>query len=555
MRVEKSGTKRAVVAAALLAAAVLAAPRTAVAETVLRIGMTAADIPRTLGQPDQGYEGNRFTGLTMYDALAMWDLSSADKASVVIPGLATEWKVDDADHTKWTFKLRPGVKFHDGSDFNADAVVWNVEKVLKKDALQYDASQVGITASRMPTLVSARKIDDFTVEMTTKEPDSFLPINLTNLFMASPTKWRKLYDAASGADDKAKSAAAWEAFAHDASGTGPWKMSSFTPRERLELVKNENYWNKARVPHIDKMVLLPMPEANARTAALLAGQIDWVEAPAPDALPEIKQRGFVIYANEEPHVWPWQFSRVEGSPWNDIRVRKAANLCVDRDGLKDGLLGGLMVPATGTFEPGHPWRGNPTFQIKYDKPAAQKLMQEAGYGPNKHLAVKVQTSTSGSGQMLPLPMNEYLQQALAECYFDVQIDVVEWNTLFSANWRKGASDPAARGSTAINVTYAAMDPYFALVRFLQSSMAPPVSYNWGYINNPKFDELVTKARQTFDAAERDKALAELHAASVDDAASLYVAHDVAPRALSPKIKNVVQPKSWFVDFSPITMAP
>jgi ABC-type transport system substrate-binding protein len=555
MRVEKSGTKRAVMAAALLAAAVLAAPRTAAAETVLRIGMTAADIPRTLGQPDQGYEGNRFTGLTMYDALVMWDLSSADKASVVIPGLATEWKVDDADHTKWTFKLRPGVKFHDGSDFNADAVVWNVEKVLKKDALQYDASQVGITASRMPTLVSARKIDDLTVEMTTKEPDSFLPINLTNLFMASPTKWRKLYDAASGADDKAKSAAAWEAFARDASGTGPWKMSSFTPRERLELVKNDNYWNKARVPHIDKMVLLPMPEANARTAALLAGQIDWVEAPAPDALPEIKQRGFVIYANEEPHVWPWQFSRVEGSPWNDIRVRKAANLCVDREGLKDGLLGGLMVPATGTFEPGHPWRGNPTFQIKYDKPAAQKLMQEAGYGPNKHLAVKVQTSTSGSGQMLPLPMNEYLQQALAECYFDVQIDVVEWNTLFSANWRKGASDPAARGSTAINVTYAAMDPYFALVRFLQSSMAPPVSYNWGYINNPKFDELVTKARQTFDAAERDKALAELHAASVDDAAFLYVAHDVAPRALSPKIKNVVQPKSWFVDFSPITMVP
>jgi peptide/nickel transport system substrate-binding protein len=555
MRVGKSGTKRAVVAAALLAAAVLTAPRTAAAETVLRIGMTAADIPRTLGQPDQGYEGNRFTGLTMYDALVMWDLSSADKASVVIPGLATEWKVEDADHTKWTFKLRPGVKFHDGSDFNADAVVWNVEKVLKKDALQYDASQVGITASRMPTLVSARKIDDFTVEMTTKEPDSFLPINLTNLFMASPAKWRKLYDAASGADEKAKSAAAWEAFAHDASGTGPWKMSSFTPRERLELVKNENYWDKARIPHIDKMVLLPMPEANARTAALLAGQIDWVEAPAPDALPEIKQRGFVIYANEEQHVWPWQFSRVEGSPWNDIRVRKAANLCVDREGLKDGLLGGLMVPATGTFEPGHPWRGNPTFQIKYDKPAAQKLMQEAGYGPNKHLAVKVQTSTSGSGQMLPLPMNEYLQQALAECYFDVQIDVVEWNTLFSANWRKGASDPAARGSTAINVTYAAMDPYFALVRFLQSSMAPPVSYNWGYINNPKFDELVTRARQTFDAAERDKALAELHAASVDDAAFLYVAHDVAPRALSPKIKNVVQPKSWSVDFSPITMAP
>jgi peptide/nickel transport system substrate-binding protein len=105
------------------------------------------------------------------------------------------------------------------------------------------------------------------------------------------------------------------------------------------------------------------------------------------------------------------------------------------------------------------------------------------------------------------------------------------------------------------VTYAAMDPFFAMVRFLQSSMAPPVSNNWGFINNPKFDELVTRARQTFDPAARDAALAELHAASVDDAAFLYVAHDVAPRAMSPKIKGFVQPKSWFVDFSPISMTP
>jgi len=549
-RLVKSRTTAAMLVLAMASAVSL--PHSASAETVLRIGMTAADIPRTLGQPDQGFEGNRFTGLTMYDGLTMWDLSSATKASTVVPGLSTEWAVDANDKTKWTFKLRPGVTFHDGSPFNADAVVWNVEKVLKPDAPQYDASQVGVTASRMPTLASARKIDDMTVEFTTKEPDSFLPINLTNLFMASPAKWQKFYDTAEGADAKAKSQVAWAAFARDASGTGPWKMTKFTPRERLELAKNENYWDKARVPKTDKMVLLPMPEANARTAALLSGQVDWIEAPAPDAVKELTQRGFIISKNEQPHVWPWQFSRVEGSPWNDIRVRKAANLCIDREGLKDGLLAGLMVPATGTFEPGHPWRGKPTFEIKYDKAAAQKLMQEAGYGPNKRLTVKTQTSASGSGQMLPLPMNEYLQQALAECYFDVQLDVIEWNTLFT-NWRRGAKDPSANGANATNVTYAAMDPFFAMVRFLQSQMAPPVSNNWGFINNPKFDELVKKARQTFDPAERDAALAELHAASVDDAAFLYVAHDVGPRALSPKVKGLVQPKSWFVDFSPVSI--
>ena len=121
------------VLAAALATAALAQ------EKVLRIAMTAADIPRTLGQPDQGFEGNRFTGIPIYDALTHWDLSKADAPSVLIPGLATSWAVDAKDKTKWTFKLRPGVKFHDGSTFNADAVVWNVQKVLDKEAPHFDA--------------------------------------------------------------------------------------------------------------------------------------------------------------------------------------------------------------------------------------------------------------------------------------------------------------------------------------------------------------------------------------------------------------------------------
>ena len=119
MRNERSHTSLTKVAWMLAAALAVALPQAATAETVLRIGMTAADIPRTLGQPDQGFEGNRFTGLTMYDGLTMWDLSSADKPSVLIPGLATEWKVNDDDKKKWIFKLRPGVKWHDSKPFTA----------------------------------------------------------------------------------------------------------------------------------------------------------------------------------------------------------------------------------------------------------------------------------------------------------------------------------------------------------------------------------------------------------------------------------------------------
>ena len=531
--------------AALAAATALTAPMALAQEKVLRIGMTAADIPRTLGQPDQGFEGNRFTGIPIYDALTHWDLSSETEPSVLVPGLATEWAVVPEDTTKWIFKLRQGVTFHDGSPFNAEAVVWNVRKVLDEGAPHFDASQVGVTASRMPTLRSARVIDEYTVELTTSQPDAFLPLNLTNLFMASPAHWQKKFEAAGNAAD------AWTAFAADPSGSGPFRVAAFAPRERLELVPNANYWNPERTPKLDRVVLIPLPEANARTAALLSGQVDWIEAPSPDAIPQIEARGFKIYANAQPHVWPWQLSFAEGSPWLDIRVRHAANLCINREELAE-FLGGYMAVPKGTVPPGHPWWGNPGFDIRYDPDAARALMTEAGFSAENPVKVKVQTSASGSGQMQPIPMNEYVQQSLRDCFFDVELDVLEWNTLFT-NWRRGAKDPTANGAHAINVSFAAMDPFFAMVRFTSTGTFPPVSNNWGYFGNEEFDALIAAARTSFDDAERDAALARLHARIVEEAPFVWIAHDVGPRAMSPKVTGVVQPKSWFIDIAPMSM--
>ncbi|PZO04371.1 MAG: ABC transporter substrate-binding protein [Hyphomicrobiales bacterium] len=515
--------------------------------------MTAADIPRTHGQPDQGFEGNRFTGIPMYDALTHWDLSSAEKASVVIPGLATEWAVDAADKTKWIFKLRPGVKFQDGSAFDAAAVVWNVDKVLNKEAAHFAPDQIGVTVSRMPTLKSARVVDPLTVELTTSEPDAFLPINLTNLFMASPAHWAAKLAAvpASVTEPAERAKQAWAAFSADPSGTGPFKGVKLSPRERFEMVANKAYWDPKRVPKIDRVVLVPLPEANARTAALLSGQVDWIESPSPDAVPQIKQRGFTVYTNAQPHVWPWQLSFVEGSPWIDKKVRHAANLCVNREELKT-LLGGLMEIPKGTVPPGHPWWGNPKFDIKFDLEAAKKLMTEAGYSASKPAKVKVLTSASGSGQMQPLPMNEFMQQALKDCYFDVALEVGEWNAVFT-NWREGAKHANARGANATNVTFAAMDPFFAMVRFTSTKAFPPVSNNWGYFGNDEFDKLIADARTTFEGAARDAALAKLHARIVEEAPFVWVAHDVGPRAMSAKVKGVVQPKSWFIDLAPMSM--
>src|ERR1700745_954727 len=114
-------------AAALMAAGRLALqPQAASAESVLRIAMTAGDIPDWTGQPDQGFEGYRFVGWSLYDALINWDLSRSDREAGLMPGLAVKWGIDPSNNRRWIFELRQNVKFHDGCDLDADLVVWNI---------------------------------------------------------------------------------------------------------------------------------------------------------------------------------------------------------------------------------------------------------------------------------------------------------------------------------------------------------------------------------------------------------------------------------------------
>ena len=124
--------------------------------------------------------------------------------------------------------------------------------------------------------------------------------------------------------------------------------------------------------------------------------------------------------------------------------------------------------------PGHPWWGNPKFDIRYDVAAGKKLMEEAGHTPAKPLKVKVQISASGSGQMQPLPMNELVKSNMEAAGFKVTFEVMDWNTLVTS-WRAGAKDPASRGAHSTNSSYFSQDPFTALIRHLDSSLVPPKS--------------------------------------------------------------------------------
>jgi peptide/nickel transport system substrate-binding protein len=526
--------------AALLSTAALPFVRGAQAQQqqTLRIAMTVADIPATDGAPDQGTEGIRFMGYTLYDPLIMWDLSSATEPARLVPGLATKWYQDPADPTKWIFELRQGVKFHDGSTFNADAVVFTLDRALDEKSPAFDRVGRNVMIASLWPIASYKKIDDYKVEMQTKGIDTLMPSLLNRIMIASPANFEKV-----GRD--------WQAYRKSPSGTGPWKMKAWTPRERAELERNTDYWNNDRIPKTERMVVLPIPDVSTRTAALLSGRVDWIESPAPDSLEKLKAGGCKIETNAIPHMWPYTLSMVQGAPTADIRVRKALNLAIDRDAMVK-LLGGLAVPAVGCVPPDHPWFGTPGFKIKYDPAEAKKLMAEAGYGPSKRLKIKVAISTAGSGQMYPLIMNEFIQQQFAEIGVDLEFQVMDWNALINLT-RLGAKSPEGLQLAAINSSWNTMDPHNAFMRFVDSQQIPPKGSNWGYINDPEFDKLATEARSTSDPKELDKVLARINTRMVDEAVFVWVVHDVWPNAISSKVKGYVHPKSWYVDFSPVTV--
>jgi peptide/nickel transport system substrate-binding protein len=301
------------------------------------------------------------------------------------------------------------------------------------------------------------------------------------------------------------------------------------------------------------VILRPIPEASARVAALLSGQVDFVEAPPPDAIPRLKSSGMQVVTNAYPHNWAIKPSRIEGSPWNDINVRKAANLCIDRAGMTQ-MLGGLAIPSEGHVPPGDQWFGKPTFKLGYKPDEARKIMAAAGHTKDKPLTVKIAISTSGSGQMQPLPMFEFLQANLNECHFDVQAEVMEWNAL-TAFARKPANDPIAtdKNVNAVIVSHATQDPYSGFERFFLSSRISPAGSNWGMLVDPFYDEMLAKAAKTFDPEAQTAILQKVHEYAVDNAEWIWVVHDVNPRAMAPHVKGFVQAQSWFQDLTPVSI--
>jgi ABC-type transport system substrate-binding protein len=503
----------------------------------LRIAMTASDIPTTTGIPNNGGEGFRFLGFPAFDGLIDWDFTRPDQIAGLTPGLAASWKIDDSDHTRWVFTLRDGVKFHDGSALTADAVVWNLDRFYNEKSPQFDAPASAIVRSFVNMLDRYQKIDDQTIAIYTKAPFSFFPYMVPTMLMVSPMQWEK-------------AGRSWTEFAKAPAGTGPFRITKVVPGQSVEMSRNEGYWDKNRIPKLAKLIVIPMPEATTRLAALRSGQVDWIEVPPPDAIPSLKAAGFQISLWPYPHVWPYIFNQSEGSPFHDRRVRMALNYAIDRDELVK-FLNGTAKPAYGLYPPENPYFGKPEQRYGHDPEKAKALLAEAGYGPDHPVAAKIMISTSGSGQMVPLPMNEILQQQVQPVGFKLDFEVVDWGTMLVVK-RTAPSAPVAHGADALNNSLGFSDPA-SMFRYFSKTSFSPNGINWGHFADPRVDDLLSRAQESFDSEQQIELLAQAHAIVVDEAAWLFIVHDLNPRAMSPKVKGFQPAQSWYQDFTRVTV--
>lgn len=524
-------------AAAALAAVVLAATLTACGGAgggagattstpgVLTIGMTAGDIPNldTVLSSDQGYEGYRFVGNQLYDGLTKFDLKQDTETPKIIPGLAASWK-SNADATVWTFTLRTGVKFHDGTPFDADAVIFNLDRYLNKAAPQYDQAAGASAGLSLGGVKTYKKLDAKTIQITTNGPYSHLAEDLVFVYMASPTAVKK--EGNTG-------------FANHPVGTGPFVFKSLTRGQQLVLTTNKDYW--AGPAKIDELVLKPIPDSSARLAALQAGEVNWIEVPSPDDIATLKSSGYQVLTNSYDHVWPWIFDQSK-KPLNNLKVRQAINYAIDRQTMADVLLQGTADPAYQIIP-----RANLAYDKKndvfsYDPDKAKQLLAEAGY-PNG-FSMSVSYPTSGSGNMLPGPMNQELQSDLAKVGIKVTLKPIEWATMLTDF--SGGKIPD--GADAINISLTFIQESFWGLMFGSSS-----PLNAAHYKNPQVDALIGKSLAEPDATKRAAIYTQIGALLDKDAIWLDIVNDRNPRALAPDVHGFVEAKSWFVDLTTITV--
>jgi len=501
---------------ALSACALAAACGVASAQTV-RIanqGDALSMDPHSLQETTQlSTVNNLFEGLTAFD-----------KELQLEPALATAWQ--QVSPTVWRFTLRQGVRFHDGAPFNADDVVFSFARA---------ASEGSDMRSQVSDVIEVRKVDDYTVDVETRAPYPILPEVLALIYIMDK-EWCEANQATTPVDRRkgVENAASFRA-----NGTGPFRLKERQPDVRTVFERNDDYWGDIE-GNVREVIFTPVSNDATRVAALLSGGIDVME-PVPvqdvDRInanattqvltgPELR----TIYLGMDVGRDELLYSSVKGkNPLKDKRVRQAFYQAIDIEGIQKTVMRGLSRPSALMVGPGINGFQPDMQRRPYDVAAAQKLMQEAGYG-------------DGFSLTMNCPNDRYVNDSricqavaanLSRIGVKINLQAESKATYFPKIFNRDTSFYLLGWTPATYDAHNAMNAMMACINESGAGL-----FNLGFYCNPRVDELIKQVQVQTDPAQRNAMIREVFELHADDIAHLPLHQQVLVWGVSNKVTLV-----------------
>jgi len=456
--------------------------------------------------------------VNIYDGLVRF----ADGTLEVEASLAEEWEISE-DGLTYTFQLLEGVEFHDGTPFNAEAVVFNFERMLDEEHPLHDTGPFPLSFF-FSAVEEVAALDDYTVEFTLNEP--FAPF-MSNL--AYPTG---LIVSPTAVEEHG------EDFGRNPAGTGAYRFQEWVGNQRVVVTRNEDYWGGA--PQPEAVVFRPITDANTRVAEMLSGGLDIMVEVPPDAIADFRDApDFQVQEQAGPHVWFLILNMREG-PFTDQRIRQAANYAINKESLVTDVLQGTAEVAASPIAPAFAWAYNDDLEpYPHDPERARELLDEAGYDGEE---ITFYVTEGGSGMLDPVAMGTAIQADLAEVGMNVSIQTYEWNT-FLNEVNAGLEGRADMAQMAWMTNDPDTLPFLTLTT---DSFPEDGGFNSGYYSNEEVDTILQQARISTEPEERAALYRQVQEMVVEDAPWVFVANWVQGAVTTDQVANFALQPSFFL---------
>jgi peptide/nickel transport system substrate-binding protein len=435
-----------------------------------------------------------------------------DESTQIVPGLAESWAVSK-DGLRYTFKLRKGVSFHDGTPLDAEAVKFSIDRQINPEHPFNKLGKYPFANFFFGNIKAVEVVDPLTAEFVLKEPRaSFLAVLTAGAAsIVSPTAVRKY-----GQD-----------YALTPVGTGPFKYASWERGQRVVLEKNPSYW---RFPlKLDRVIYRPIVEDQARLTELLTGALDLIVGTPPDYVGQLEANPKVTLLKQVgAHVWYLGINN-QKKPFDDKRVRQALNYAVNKDAIVRDVLKGTGSLSVGPVLP-KTWGADGGLKpYPYDPERARKLLADAGYPGG--FTTTLWVPESGSGMQSPVAMSTVIQSNLKAVGVNVSMQTMEWGA-YLAKLRSKEQELFALSWMAGNE-----DPDMVMYPLLHSSQWTPNGPNRALYKNEKFDEILHQARLTTDEKKRADLYRQAQRILVDDAPWIFVDHEIQTAAHAKRVQG------------------